>query len=104
MTRVRGRQNVSRRAVVLLEPDLLHVPELLLEPEDVLDLSATPAVDRLIVVADGAHVLPLAREQLDELELRAVRVLVFVDHEVTVAQLILVQQLGVGLPQLAPAA
>ncbi len=48
-----GGKDVRRRAVVLLEPDDLRAGEILFEAEDVRDLGAAPAVDRLIVVADA---------------------------------------------------
>ncbi len=59
------------RAVVALEPDDGGAREILLEAQDVVDLGAAPAIDRLVVVADAADVdlcvsltgraLPLAR-------------------------------------------
>ena len=76
---------MARRAVVLLEPDLLRAGEVALEAQDVLHLRAAPAVDRLVVVADGADVPLLAGEELQELELRDVRVLVLVDEQVAEA-------------------
>ena len=45
------------RAVVALEPDDLGAGEIVLEAQDVVDLGAAPAVDRLVVVADAADVL-----------------------------------------------
>ena len=49
-----------RRAVVALERDDLGRGEVVLEVEDVADLGAAPAVDRLVVVADDAEVAALA--------------------------------------------
>ena len=45
-----------RRAVVLLERDRLRLGEVDLEVEDVADVGASEAVDRLVRVADGEHV------------------------------------------------
>ena len=60
---VAGRgENVSGRAVVPLQPDHLGAGEVVLEAQDVVDLRAAPAVDRLVVVADAADVLWAARE------------------------------------------
>ena len=55
-----GGENVSGRAVVALQPDNFGAGEIVLEAQDVVDLRAAPAVDRLIVVADAADVLGLA--------------------------------------------
>ena len=52
-----GGEDVRGRAVVLLEPDHLGAGEVLLEAQDVADLGAAPAVDRLVVVADAADVV-----------------------------------------------
>src|SRR5262249_31986841 len=42
---------------VALEPDHLGAREIVLEAQDVVDLGAAPAVDRLVVVPDAADVL-----------------------------------------------
>ena len=73
---------LRRRAVVRLEGDDPRAREVLVEVEDVLDLGAAPAVDRLVLVADGAERLRALAEELDEGVLRGVRVLVLVDQEV----------------------
>src|SRR5262245_22062443 len=52
-----GCQDVTRRAVISLEPDDLSAGKIVLEPQDVVDLSAAPAIDRLVVIADAANVL-----------------------------------------------
>ena len=52
-----GGEDMARRAVVALQPDHLRSGEVVLEPQDVIDLGAAPAVDRLVVVADAANVL-----------------------------------------------
>jgi hypothetical protein len=70
------------RAVVLLELDRHRRREVQVEAEDVGDLGAAPAVDRLVVVADHAQVLARAGEPAHHLELGAVGVLILVDHQV----------------------
>jgi hypothetical protein len=50
-------------AIILFEADHLGAGEIMLEAQDVLDLRATPRVDRLVVVADAGNVLALLREQ-----------------------------------------
>src|SRR5581483_3750054 len=52
-----GGENVPGRAVVALQADHLGAGEIVLEAQDVVDLGAAPAVDRLVVVADAADVL-----------------------------------------------
>src|SRR5690606_10750678 len=46
-----GGEDMRRGAVVLFEPDHGGAGKILLEPQDVADLCAAPAVDRLVVVA-----------------------------------------------------
>ena len=83
--RIRQVEDLRRRAIVLLEPNDGGVREILVEVEDVPNVGAAPAVDRLIVVADDADVAVLAAEQLDQLVLRAVGVLILVDEDVAKA-------------------
>ena len=51
-----GGEDVAGRAVIALEPDHRGAGEIVLEAQDVVDLGAAPAVDRLVVVADAADV------------------------------------------------
>jgi hypothetical protein len=53
----RRREDVPGAAIVSLQPDHLGAGKVVLEAEDVVDLRAAPAVDRLVVVADAADVL-----------------------------------------------
>jgi hypothetical protein len=46
----------GRRAVVALQPDDLGAGKIALEAQDVVDLGAAPAIDRLVVVADAADI------------------------------------------------
>jgi hypothetical protein len=59
-----------------------------LEIENVLQVGATPFVDRLIRVADDADVAVFGRQQPRQLVLRDVRVLELVDHDVQEALLV----------------
>ena len=79
---VREVEHLGRAAVVLLEAHDVRLGKVLVEVEDVPDVGAAPAVDRLVVVTDDADVAVAAGEQLDELVLRAVGVLVLVDEDV----------------------
>ena len=51
-----GRQDVPGRSVIALKPDNLGARKIMFETENVVDLRAAPAVDRLIVVADTTDV------------------------------------------------
>ncbi len=90
-----GREDMAGRAVIALEPDHGGAGEILLEAQDVVDLGATPAVDRLVVVADAAQVLRPLGEQPQPQILGDVRVLIFVDQHEPEALLILAQHLRV---------
>jgi hypothetical protein len=50
-------------AVVLFQPDHGGAGEILLEAQDVADLGAAPAIDRLVVVAHAADVAVPAGQQ-----------------------------------------
>ena len=51
-----GGEDVAGGAVVALQPDNLGAGKVVLEAQDVVDLRAAPAIDRLVVVADAADV------------------------------------------------
>ena len=96
---VGGLEDHSGGAVVLLQPDN---PCLRIEPvemEDVVNIGAAPAVDRLVVVADHGKIARLAGQQGHQLELDEVGILVFVDHQPLVAVAVSLQDLGVFLPK-----
>ena len=83
-----GAQDVPGRAVVALEPHHARAREILLEAQDVADLGAAPAVDRLVVVADAGDVLVRLGEQPQPQILRDVGVLILVDQQRAKAPLI----------------
>ena len=51
-----GAEDMGGRAVVALQPDDGGARKILVEAQDVVDLGAAPAIDRLVVVADAADV------------------------------------------------
>ncbi len=54
---VRGRgEDVARRAIIALQPNDFGAGKIVVEAQDIVDLSTPPAIDRLIVVADAADV------------------------------------------------
>ena len=80
-----GGEDVAGRAVIALQADDRRAGKIVLEAQDVVDLGAAPAVDRLVVVADAAEVLARLREQPQPEILRDVGVLVLVDQHVAEA-------------------
>ena len=89
-----GAEDVAGGAVVALEPDDGGAGEILLEAQDVVDLGAAPAVDRLVVVADAAEVRRALREQPQPQVLHDVGVLVLVDQDVAEAALVVGEHVG----------
>src|SRR5262249_39174047 len=81
--RVRRAQDPRRRAVVLLELDHFQRGIVARQPGEIVERSATPSVDRLVVVTDGGEQRPLAGEEPQKLVLRGIRVLVLVDQQIT---------------------
>src|SRR5262249_6762903 len=51
-----GGEDVAGRAVIALEADHFGAGKIVFEAQDVVDLGAAPAIDRLVVVADAADV------------------------------------------------
>ena len=51
-----GGEDVAGGAVIALEPDHHRAGEIVIEAQNVVDLGAAPAIDRLVVVADAADV------------------------------------------------
>ena len=59
---VRGRrQDVAGAAVISFEPDDLGAGKIMIEAQNVIDLGAAPAIDRLVVIADAADVFLFSR-------------------------------------------
>ena len=88
------RQDMARRAVVLLKTHHLGLGIVLLKVEDVLDVGATPAVNRLVVVAHHHEVAVLGSQEVGNGVLGLVGVLVLVHADLAEALLIAVQHLG----------
>ena len=88
-------EDVALGAVVALQPDHLGAGEVRLEAQDVVDLGAAPAVDRLVVVADAADVGRAAGDQPQPQVLGDVGVLVLVDQRVAEAALVVGEHVGV---------
>ena len=70
---MRGRaEDVGGGAIIALQPDHRRAGKVPVEAQDVVDLGAAPAIDRLVVVADAADVdrRPLRRARLGGARLR----------------------------------
>ena len=80
-----GFQDVFGRAVILLQADDHGARKIALEIQNVADVRAAPAVDRLILVAHHGDVVALARQQAHQLVLAAIGVLILVHHQEFVA-------------------
>ena len=86
---IRRRKNILRRAVVLLEQDNCRLRVVLLKVHDVPHICATPAVDRLVSIADDADIAVLCGKQLGDCILCAVRVLILIHKNVLELLLVL---------------
>jgi hypothetical protein len=80
--RIGGAQDAAGRAVVLLQRNHLQRRIVGRQALQVVERRAAPAVDALVVVADGGEHPRLAGDQLHQLVLHAVGVLVLVDQDV----------------------
>ena len=103
---VRDREDLRRRAVVLLEPHDERAGKARGHRQEILRRRARERVDRLVVVADDAEVVAVAEPALEERLLQQVDVLVLVDRERAVAlaegrqrRLVLVEQADRQLEQ-----
>jgi hypothetical protein len=94
-----GAQDVAGRAVVALQAHHFGAGEVLLEAQNIADLGAAPAVDRLVVVADAGDVAVPLRQQPQPQVLGDVAVLILVDQNRAEAPLVVGQDLGVLLEQ-----
>jgi hypothetical protein len=92
-----GTEDMGGGAVVALQLDHLGAGKILLEAQDVVDLRAAPAIDRLVVVADAAdvlrHALRALGEQAQPHVLSRVGVLVLVDEDVAELVVIVLQDI-----------
>ncbi len=98
--RVGGVEDVSLRAVILLELHHLRDAEVAHELVHVADFGPAKPVYRLVVVSDREHAPTRPREQLDPLVLQLVGVLELVDEDVAEARLVVMQEVQVRGEQL----
>ena len=96
--RVGNAQDAFGAAVVLFELDDFDFGVVLFEIQDVAEIGAAPAVDRLIGIARDSQVRMIDRQRADDRVLRQIRILVFVDQDVAIALVQRRARLGI-LPQ-----
>jgi hypothetical protein len=87
-------------AVVLLQAIQIGLRKVTAEMLQVLNLCAAPAINRLIVIADGERITLRAHQELHPAVLDRIRVLELIDQDVTEAALIVRKELGLIAPQL----
>ena len=92
-------ENVFCRAIILLESKHFVIGIILFEIEDVPDVCAAKGVDALRVVPDDTDIPVLSRYQLDENVLGTIRVLEFIDENVTKTLLVFFEYFGLLLKQ-----
>jgi len=90
---------VAGRAVIPLQAHYGGAGKVVLEAQDVVDLGAAPAIDRLVVVADAADIAVALRKQAQPQILRDVGVLILVHQHIEEALLVFCEQVGVLLEQ-----
>src|SRR6266567_2059629 len=78
-------QNVLRRAIIFFQPNHFRGRKVFLELQNILNVRAAPAINRLVRIADDADVLLLFSQQANQSVLKGIRVLVFVDQDVAEA-------------------
>src|SRR5450759_3212511 len=84
----RDREDMPGRAVIALEPNDFRARKIALEAQNIIDLGAAPAIDRLVVVADTTDILPPLAEQPQPQILRRVGILILIDEHIAEAVLI----------------
>ena len=86
---VGGFQDVVGRTVILFELDFLFASprKLVGEFEDVAGISAAPAVNTLVVVADYTEILAVTGKQPHHFKLHEVGILILIDQQVLVTLL-----------------
>ncbi len=78
-----GVQDVRRRTVILLQLDNRRIGIILFKIQNVSNIRAAPAINRLVIIAHNAQVMTFRRQKSHQLILRIVRVLILVHHNVT---------------------
>src|SRR3984893_12769221 len=91
----RDAEDMPGRAIITFQPDDFRTRKIGPEAQDVIDLGAAPAIDRLIVVADATEISAPLREQSQPQILGCVGILIFIDEHVAETFLIYLQDVGI---------
>ncbi len=92
-------QNCVRRPVVLLQPHDFCAGKMVFKAQDISNIRATPAIDRLIVITDRTDIAMLRRQHGHQLELDRVGILILVNKEILVAPAMLLKHVRELTPQ-----
>lgn len=84
-------KDIGAGAVILLQADGLHVWKIFQEVLYMLNFGTTPAVDGLIVIADGEDVASVIGKDTHKRVLDGVGILEFVDQNLTEARTVVCQ-------------
>ena len=93
-------QNALCGAVVLLQFDHARIRKMVFKIQNVIDVRAAEFVDRLVVIPHHTKVLILRCQKPDQFELRGIRVLILIHHDVAEFLLIVIKHLFVQLKKL----
>ena len=89
-------EDIGGRAIVLLQLDYFGAGKILFKPQDIGDFCAAPGIDRLIVIPHHADVVARLGEQAQPQVLDLIGVLIFIDHDIFEALLILLQHVAMA--------
>src|ERR1700730_8696051 len=78
-------------AIVAFKTDDFRAGEVMLEPQDIVDIGAAPAVDRLVIIANAAKIAARLREKAQPEILNDIGVLIFVDENIAKPLLVMLQ-------------
>ena len=83
-----GTKNIRRGAIVTFKTDHTSAGKILFKAQNVINLSAAPTIDRLIIITHAADVLVALGEQPQPEILGHVGILIFIDQHIFEAGLI----------------
>ena len=83
-----------RRTIILLQADNLCFGKIFLELQNVADVRASPGINRLVLVADGADVVVRPGKHPHELILRTIGVLILIHQHVLKAAVVVFADRG----------
>ena len=88
-----GGQNGARGTVIGFQPHHLRAGEILLEPQDILNLRPAPGIDGLVIIPDAADIAMRLCQQSQPVILHQIGVLIFIHQDIAKAPLIIGQHI-----------